>query len=184
MTWRVLYLRPASQLRVSRAIAEVAIATGEALEVYYPRERVWSGQGVRRRPCERPLLPSMLFVHAADSAVPHLMELDGVWRRLDPQSAGHASAMDDFIRSLRFSEEHRAFDKTLRRTVRLKIGQEVKISAGPYAGFMATIIGLNRAGRAKLVASVFGQSRRLSAEVGLLEPMDDEAQDVAPLRAA
>lgn len=179
MTWRVLYLRPVSQSKVARAIGELAEATGEPLEAYYPRERIWTGYGTRRRPCDRPLLPSMIFVNAPDTALPAIMALDGIWRRLDAKTAEQAEEMGEFILGLKFAEGHSAFDKTLFKKVRMEIGQRVRIAAGPYAGFLATIIGLNRAGRAKLIASVFGRSKRLSAEVGLLELAEEGEREAA-----
>lgn len=174
MMWRLLYIRPSAQAKVSSAISELAQAGRAGLEAYYPRERVWSGQGARRKPCERPLLPSMIFVRAGDDDLAALMSIDGVFRRLDPRSADQAKEVAEFILSLKFAEGHSAFDKTLFKRVRLEIGQKVRIAAGPYAGFLATIIGLNRAGRAKLIVSAFGQSKRHSSEVGLLEPADGE----------
>lgn len=178
MTWRVLYHRPAAQHRLIKAIAELAVSSGHSMETYYPQERVWSGQGVRRRACNRPLLPSMIFVKAPDDAIAGLMALDGVWRRLDPTGSS-AADLDEFILGLRVAEECGAYDRTLRKKVRMEIGNRVRIAAGSYAGYHATIIGMNRSGRAKVLAAVFGQQTRVNIEVAGLEPLDEIEREAA-----
>lgn len=174
MMWRLLYIRPSAQSRVSNAIAELAQHGRPGVESYYPREKVWSGIGVRRKPCDRPLLPSMIFVHAGDDDLADLMAIDGVYRRLDPQTSSQAISIAEFILSLRMAEAHGAYDKTVRKTVRLEIGTRVRVITGPYAGFHATVIGLNRSGRVKLVTSLFGREQRVTGSAAGLEPLECE----------
>lgn len=182
MMWRLLYIRPSAQSRVARAIAELAQSGRAGIESYYPRERVWAGIGVRRKPCDRPLLPSMIFVHAGDDDLADLMAIDGVYRRLDPHTSSQALSIAEFIATLQYAEDKGAYDKTLSKKARVEVGQRVKIAAGPYAGFHATVTGLSRSGRVKLIAEVFGREQRAEAAVGQL--VAPETQDAVSLEAA
>lgn len=185
MMWRLLYIRPSAQSRVTRAISELAhLPGGEGLETYYPRERVWTGMGVRRRPVDRPLLPSMIFVHASDDHLDALMKVDGVYRRLDPHTTANALAIAGFIQELKVSEAEGGYDKTLSKKSRLEIGQRVKVLTGPYARFHATVVGLDRSGRAKLLTALFGREARITISPTSLELIDDETQDDGELAAA
>lgn len=172
MMWRLLYIRPSAQAKVATAIADLARAGRVGLEAYYPRERIWTGIGPRRRPVDRALLPSMIFVHAGDDDLDAIMKVHGVYRRLDPHGTSQAIAVNAFIGSLKLAEDSGLYDKTLRKGQRIEIGQRVKIGTGPYAGMIATITSLSRSGRAKLVVELYGREQRADADVKALEPLD------------
>lgn len=53
MTWRLLYVRPLAEKTVKAMLAD------RGMEAYYPMERVWRGLGGKRKPAERPLIPSV-----------------------------------------------------------------------------------------------------------------------------
>lgn len=161
MIWRVLYVRPAGEGRVSSDLTE------RKVDWYVPHETVWRGTGHRRRRCDRPLIPGMVFARFGDDQIPVIAHLDGVTRVLTAH-AGKQYLVDGFIATIREAEVAGLYNHAP-APKELKPGQSVLIVKGAFKGMAATIGSLSTKRRVQLVTSLFGRQGSMTVDASYVE---------------
>jgi transcription antitermination factor NusG len=136
---------------------------------FIPMATEWRGKPRQR--VNEPVLPGYVFVLCDPDDFADLHGVDGnlgfvryqredgaAWPRVFPLG---------LILELQISERSGVFDNT--RTVRYRYvprkGEQVKITAGPYYGFVAKVLATPRGDRCKLLIECFGNPRRRTEDV-------------------
>lgn len=159
--WYVLTVRPQSERQVERGLGEAGIAC------YLPRQtRLARRKGRATGACiKSPLLPGYVFVQIdTDRQIRPVMEIDGSIDFLHGASASPVAISAAFIAELRQAEDDGAFDSSPRRAEWRK-AQKVKIEAGPFQGFFATIAELRPNDRAILIGKFFAGVGRMEIDL-------------------
>lgn len=170
MSWRLLYVRPGAEKKVMSALQEIRYDYGAPLEVYMPVERVWRGLGPRRCEYDRPLIRSILFANVPDSLLPLATHAAGV-HRLVLANMADTLKLTAFIGELRAKEAEGVWDRTAKKP--LKVGQNVRVASGKWAGLLGQIAGLDGARRVHLITSLFGRAGKMTIEAERLECAED-----------
>lgn len=152
--------------------------------VYLPVETRWK---ITKRLKERthvPLFAGYLFVECEPEQTPAILDLEGVHQFVryitpngDPAPMPIPAAQ---IEGVRQEEEAGRYDITRpskrqrelaeRKAKALKSGAEMRITDGPFAGFLARVIETRMSERAALVdVTLFGRVSRVELPVGDLE---------------
>ena len=135
--WHVAYVEPRHEFKTCDEI----VAAG--FDAYCPAERLRGKPRLgpkRADPIIRPLFPRYLFV-AFDpdrSDWTPLLRVDGVYDVL--RNNGVPSRIPGaWVAALRKAEQVGMFDRTAHMPVMFKVGEQVRISDGSFAGFHAVI---------------------------------------------
>lgn len=133
-------------------------------QVFFPVQR--RNRVIRRRKVQReyPLFPGYIFVmfDVKQDAWGDILETDGVIDFLkggDRPSRVPASLVEHFMRA----ERAGAFDYTV-PTSSFKLGDDVEIKTGPFAGLIARIKNANAKKRVQIVLKILGGETTLSID--------------------
>jgi transcription antitermination factor NusG len=142
-----------------------------AVRVLYPHGKSRRGQRVLR-----PLLRNYVLVaidDADDETWSRVLGVIGVAGVLRLKQGGKLLiASDREVEDLRNREQNGEFDEERRRAKReyeVAVDDEVRITAGPFASFLAQVLGLDDAGRAEISVDIFGRPTKTNIDVGDLE---------------
>lgn len=178
--WLLVQTRPALELTVARAIR---LHRPEA-DVYVPLETVWRRTPRRKTAHSRPLIRGYVFAVLDDADLPLMHEIAGVVSfiraaqqeaptRPNPSGAERRPVLTaaGFIERLRAAEAAGRFDKTrserLAKGQRRKVGDRVRITEGPMAGFLAVVDKLTSDQRARVILALW--QRPVIMPLALLE---------------
>lgn len=152
-----------------RALASL-ISLG--LPVYLPMEARWRTTHTERRRVENPLFAGYLFALMDPSMIAQVHEADGVHRVLGAER-DTPTIPGAFIEALQAAESRGEFDRTLPDRMRAKwkpaINQQVRVSDGPYTGFIGQVIELRGKARALLLVQAFGRPQKIDRPISELE---------------
>ncbi len=156
MTWRLFYVRPQSESRYQASLAE------RGWPSYVPKEVLWRGIGVRRKPTPKPLLPGYVFADLTDEQLADAAHLPEVLY-LVKHVGRVAEVPSEFVEALQTDEAKGRFDRT-RKAVRearmrgkpLAPGQTFTVTAGVYEGHIGRIDRVTGNQRAEVLLDAIG----------------------------
>ncbi len=160
LTWHVAVTAPGKEQAVELGL----VAAG--FWAYEPQTTVTIGDRLRRRDVQRPLFPRYVFfaarrgarqgdVHAVRGFTRALASVGGDWLAVPEQA----------VLALMQAECGGVFDATVKTRIRtVKVGDSIRIAAGPLKGWPATVISVSGAKRLKCLVNMLGIETR--AEVG------------------
>jgi transcriptional antiterminator NusG len=167
--WFAVYTLPRCEAKANSGIATLGYAT------YLPTERRWIRHARYKKAEDRPLLARYLFVgfDPDRTSWSPIRKVDGVCDLV--RSAGTPSRMSqadiDLVFALKASQMVGAFDQTS-VIDRMQIGENVRIVAGPFAGFIGELCATNSAEkRAEIFVSMFGKQHTIRMEFEQLRPV-------------
>lgn len=165
--WLVAYTEPRAELRAKDGIEDIGG------EVFLPLEKI-SRQIQRRnlwKRIERPLFSRYIFVRPRLGQWARLLLIDGVVDILRNNDIP-STIPPTWIEALRKAEAFGVFDRTRGAPDPFKIGELVKISAGPFAGhsgiiekFIAQMRSSTAKKRAKVLLNFVGQQARVDIDI-------------------
>lgn len=177
--WHVAYTEPRAERHVTEAVRDEL-----GFAVYGPAERLVEVRRGRKVDVERPYFPRYLFVEVDPyrQEWQALLGIEGVIDVLGKPGAGEERLPSHvplaWIEALRKAEELGIFDRTRRVPNRFKIGEHVRLSDGPFAGFNATIeefIAKLRSAkavkRAKVLVDFMGRMSSMEVDITALEKL-------------
>lgn len=155
--WFVVRLKPQADQRARQGVEEVLKPFG--LRAYLPNESCWRRQGRAKRAVLRPLLAGYLFAEATTAQLYALNEVDGVEgvliRGVRPATVAW------FVEVLAFCESLGLFDHTTPYGAgpppTFRRGDQVKIIAGLFSGFMGEVAKVKGQNRLGVVVKAMGR---------------------------
>lgn len=179
MTWYVIRSATRREKTAEASLRELGF------EVYLPCEIRWANQGHQRVEKQSPLFVGYLFARRPTGTAWTAEDLDDAkggeavhkvlfYERMEAgQSVIVSLIRPKLIDAIREAEAEGKFNRTLKDRPRpkgqnpYKVGDKAKVIDGPFAGFVAQVVQLNGADRAKLLVNIFG--RMTPAEVPVKE---------------
>lgn len=178
MTWYIV--RSAS----GRERAALASIEGEGFNAYLPCETRWRRTPTRKDKVEHPLFVGYLFVECEATDCAGILELDGVHqfvRYLGSDGEPHAMPIPAReVEKVRAKQAAGHYDVTrpsrreLKRLERkakaMRKGERVKLTDGPFSGFIGRVLEMRQSERAALVeVEIFGRVTPVELDVGHLD---------------
>lgn len=175
--WHAVYVHTGAEMDVAETIRDEL-----GFDVFVPREVIWAVRRGIKVKSARPMLPGYTLVEVD----PHkqdwqpILGIDGV---IDMLGAMHAHDTPGYMPSAwiaawRKMEAIGEFDKTTKVPNDFEVGETVRISDGPFAGFealitefMAKMKSSTARKRAKVAANFFGRLTTLDLPVTSLEKL-------------
>lgn len=170
--WNILRVAPHMERRVRDTLAEAGLQVYVPIEKRWPRgfHRMTRAEKMRARPLTRPLIPGLIFALLPDDESLDIARANKAAKLMnDGEGPVKVRALE--VGSLILFEAFHAFDETwtppgVRRgkrrgkgaVSRWKSGQRVKVTEGPFAGFLGTIMRADRADRIEVLVSIFGRT--------------------------
>jgi transcription antitermination factor NusG len=130
MKWYVIYTKPQSEIRISKALNSIGI------ESYCPTYKKLVQYSDRKKRVEKPLLPSYILVHISESDRHKVFEVHGVVRYvfwLGKPAEVRAKEIEVLRKSL--SGMIKSFS-----VQKLSKGANYKISDGPFKGYEGIVV--------------------------------------------
>jgi transcriptional antiterminator RfaH len=183
--WNVLRVSPNMERKVCEALGPKTkeIPHGAGLRVYVPVEKYRPKRTWRSR--TRPLIPGYIFADLPDEdaldtarqnyAVRDIMCLDGKPLAVPAIAIGAMILMEAFGEfDTTWNSPAPIRDKSRGRkpSRNWKHGELVKVTEGPFAGFMAEIVKAERADRIEVLVSLFGRETPTELDEEMIEPLD------------
>jgi len=166
MTWYCIRSATRQEKRAAEGLAQLSAA----IEVYLPCSTNWRRHAGRKERVKRPLFPGYLFVSLPDELQHAALGVDGVHdfiraRGGEPRPMFIAS---EAVNAIRDAERAGAFDDTKGKEPEIKPGAQVRISSGPFSGFIATVKQA-RGNRVQVLYALFGRSGTMTLDVAKLQ---------------
>jgi transcription antitermination factor NusG len=187
--WSILCVTPNMERKVAAALGPRTEENrhGAGLRVYVPIEKYRPAN--HWRPRTRPLMPGYVLAELPDDEALDLARGNHAVRHVICDQSGQPLRVPLIdIGSLIFLEACHAFDRTWRpppfrtrkrggqkssyREAKWESGRRVRISSGPLAGFVGTVMATPRDQRIEVLTAIFG--RDTTIELG-----DDDVEDAA-----
>jgi len=166
MTWLCIRTITRQEKRAAQGLTQL----GPDVAVYLPCSTAWRRHANRKERVQRPLFPGYLFVSLPDSLQHAALGVDGVqdFIRSRAGEPRPLSVDPQAVEGLRALEQAGGFDDT-RRSKEAEIfpGAKVRIAAGPFSGFIATVQKA-RGNRVKVLYEMFGRSGAMTVDAGKL----------------
>jgi transcription antitermination factor NusG len=174
--WHVAYVEP----RLDRqACSDISDDLG--FEVYVPAERLWHTVRGRRVIVQRSLFPRYIFVGVDPwtQGWQELLDVRGVidvLGRSDDDRCHPVAVPSMWITAMRKAEACGLFDHTTNAPHIFQIGEIIRVSEGPFAGYFAEIVSFSGkmrsampSKRAKLAMAFMGRVLNVEMDVMQLE---------------
>lgn len=166
LTWFAAY---SSVGRERRAVAGLLDA---GMEAYCPMATRWIMHARKRERVQRPLFPRYLFVGLQDPDMwGAAKRVDGIEQLIRAAGTSPAVVPAAIVERLRAAEALGQFDDTVKhQTIApFKVGQPVRVIAGPLSGFVAKVVAADPKGRVRLLLTMLGGERTVSTTAEQLE---------------
>jgi len=162
-TWYVAQTAPRLEDRAERGLKELG------LDAYCPRLTKWAIRARKKVAVREPLFPRYLFVKArTDADVYGIKRTDGVLSLLcrdgRPWPISGKTVEDIFARQ---ALGH--FDKTQKPRTLFAPGQQVRLLAGPFAGFTGRVLREKPGKRIEILFGILGGERLMRVDPAEVE---------------
>jgi transcriptional antiterminator NusG len=167
--WYVIQVRPGAEKKVAEGLEE------HKLEVSVPMERFWIRNAYRKLKRERPVIRGYVFAILSDATLALLHDIDGAQRAI-------GIIPPAFIIEMQDAEKSGAFDRTRPRARReYRKGQKVRVTEGPYAGYIGEIAKLKGDKRAQIILAMSkGAAWPINELLDRVEPVEDAKGNSPP----
>jgi transcription antitermination factor NusG len=172
--WSILRVKPSMERRVRDALLDAGLTVYVPIEKYRPA-RTWKSR-------TRPLMPGYIFASLLNDddldlargnhAVLAVMSRDGKPVKIPALAIGAlvlAEAMGDFDQTWNAPAPVRDKRRGRRPRHAWVKGQRVKVTEGPFAGFLAEIVNAERADRIETLVVMFGRVTPVTLDEDMLE---------------
>lgn len=184
--WSILVVTPNMERKVAQTLTELKLTVYVPIETYRPRpvnvaraHRPW-------RPRTRPLIPGYLFADLTRDQHLDMARANHAVRRIMCREANPIHIDSEDMRKIILDEAAGAFDFSKRPSgarrgrrrgkrgsgsepSRWKSGQRVKVTEGPFAGFLAEVVRAERADRIEVFVTIFGRVTPVELDEDWLE---------------
>lgn len=172
--WYVVHVYSGFEKKVSESIKEQAVATGleeQIKDVLVPTEEVVEMRRGQKVKSERKFFPGYILVHMdltdeswhLVSDTPKVTGFLGSGKRPSPISAKEAQ---------RILHQVQEGVERPRNSLSFDIGEQVKVSDGPFASFNGVVEDVDEErARLKVTVSIFGRSTPVELEFGQVEKL-------------
>lgn len=164
--WIAVWSTYAAQLRVSKGLP------ARGVETYTPMEAFWAGRNHRgdREWDSRPLFTNYTFAKCLPERLGDILSMKGVVDVVRAESGKPSFVADELIDTIRRAEAAHIFDRT--QDYGFPGGTGVRITEGPFAGFIGKIKSASPKHRPVLLLKMLGAMTETSVPIDKLEKVD------------
>lgn len=129
-------------------------------DAYLPCETRWRRHANTKTPKDVPLLAGYLFVWLSPSELWRVEETYGVYRVLDhAREDGRrvpSRIPEEFVDELRLAQAEGKFDRTRAKGLKIDKGDKVRVTTGPFQGWVGEIAAMKGGDRVTVLLSMIG----------------------------
>lgn len=176
--WYAIRTATRQEHKVVEGLREMAQEHKLETDVYLPCETRWNRLGRVKKPKQVPLLAGYLFVMIDPQSLWRVEQVFGVYAVLRTSGGADRQAAiipAEFLGDLRLAEYQGAFDLTKAKTgSAIEKGSTVRLTGGPFSGFVGEIVELRGKDRVSVMLSLFGHQAPIVVKKSQVETLDHE----------